>query len=115
MNQRQWMMLLKKMRSLFNLCIKCEVPEGKKVEALESALHDLEDQLNVYKDKIKEVYAKLNDSTKRNYELEEKIEALEDENREISDMVGVVDQGEGGTQSYMVAVGATTTTVEAHQ
>ena len=60
----------------------------KKAEALERALHDLEDQLNVYKDKIKLVYGKLNDSTKRNYELEEKIEALEDENREMSEVMG---------------------------
>ena len=77
----------------------------KKAEALERALRDLEGQLNTYKEKIKQVYSKLNDATKKNYELEEKIEALEDENREISEVMGG-EPGEGETQNFMIAVGS---------
>lgn len=61
---------------------------AKKAEALQVVFHELEDQLEQYKSRIKDLYGKLHEANNKNMELEEKVEMLEEETRELQEVVG---------------------------
>ena len=61
---------------------------AKKAEALQKVFHELEDQLEEYKSRIKDLYGKLHDANSKNMELEEKVEMLEEETKELHEVIG---------------------------
>ena len=81
-----------------------QAPE--KAEALQEVFHELESQLETYKSHVKELYTKLHDANDKNMELEDKIDMLEEEARELHEIVGSEPTGGGG--GITIAVGGTT-------
>lgn len=76
---------------------------AKKAEALQEVFHELEEQLEAYKGRVKDLYNKLHEANEKNAEMEEKIDMLEEEARELHDVVG--NEGAGGGMT--IAIGGT--------